>query len=182
MKSTNHLMQDHKYILRALNILERMAEETSMDGILPEQDVEDLLRFLTLFVNRHHQDKEEAVLFPAILQDANDPRHSQIRQMVLEHNQERSLVEGLEDALRTKDAADFVALSKRLILVLRSHIYKEDHILFELADQVMTHAKDEQVERYCEAFEKDWKDRVFPALSHKLNELEWKYLRRKQPV
>lgn len=182
MKSTNLLMQDHKYILRALNILEQMAEEAALDDRLPSQDVEDILRFLKLFADRHHQDKEEAVFFPALLVDGEDARFSKIRQMVYEHNQERSFVEGLEDALRTQSAADFAALARRLVAVLRSHIYKEDHILFELANEVLPAGIDDQVAMECEAFEKEWKDAVFPSMSRRLNELEWKYLRRKQTV
>src|SRR5688500_7832135 len=102
MKATNHLMEDHKYILRALNVLDQMAKAAGRGEQIDAQDVEDILQFLRLFADRHHQGKEESVLFPAILKDGHQGEYPKLCHLVFEHNQERSLVEGLEESLRTK--------------------------------------------------------------------------------
>jgi hemerythrin-like domain-containing protein len=178
MKATDHLMKDHKYILRALNVLEQMAEAADRGEPVVAHEVEDILQFLQLFADRHHQGKEESILFPAILQDGHQGEYPKLCHMVFEHNQERSLVEGLEDSLRTKKTRDFVHFAGRLVHILRTHIYKEDHILFELADSILSPATDELVARELEDFERSWRQTVFTGLLTRLDNLEWKYLGR----
>ena len=153
MKATDLLMREHKYIIRALNVIQQMASNVEHGKALDDRDVEDIIRFLRLFADEHHQGKEEAVLFPAMLK-ASDPGHlATLRWMTFEHDQERSLVEGLEDALRTKKGKDFVYFAERLNHILRTHIHKEDHILFELAGTCLSPGEDERVA--CELIVRD---------------------------
>src|SRR5262249_31936542 len=98
---------------------------------------------------------------------ANDNR---LRQMTFEHDQERSLVEGLEDALRTKKGPDFVLLAKWLALLIRTHIHKEDNILFELAERSLSSEQDEQVTAELNRFQVD------PGIVGALDGLEATYL------
>src|SRR5689334_22300237 len=101
MKCTDLLIQDHKIILRGLEVLQAMSEREQRSDPVAAEDVEMLLRFLRAFADDHHQNKEESAFFPALpVTCAID--YPSVRHMVFEHNQERSLVEGLEDALRTK--------------------------------------------------------------------------------
>jgi hemerythrin-like domain-containing protein len=176
MKATDHLINDHKYILRALNVLDQMSEQAAQGAPVDNRDVEDLLRFLELFADRHHQSKEESVLFPAIVGDGHHDEYPKVCQMVFEHNQERSLVEGLQESLQTRKTKDFVFFANRLVHILRTHIYKEDHILFELANSILTKEQDEALLREFEDFERLWRKTVFDGLVHRLNNLEWKYL------
>ena len=107
MKCTDLLTQEHKTILRALDILDHMAARIKGDQPLAVEDVETILHFLRAFADNQHQAKEESALFPELLRTsaANGPP---LRQMIFEHDQERSLVEGLEDSLRTKRGMEFV--------------------------------------------------------------------------
>jgi len=58
-------------------------------------DIETILRFLRVFADDHHQAKEESALFPE-LRRTSAGNQGPLRQMTFEHDQERSLVEGLE--------------------------------------------------------------------------------------
>ena len=93
MKCTDILIQDHKIILRALDILEQMAARTEKRQPVEPEDVETLLRFLRSFADDHHQVKEECALFPELMRTslANDGR---LRQMAFEHDQERFIAAG----------------------------------------------------------------------------------------
>jgi hemerythrin-like domain-containing protein len=175
MKATAVLMNEHKYILRALNILEQMALEVERGEAIDDTDTEYLLQFLRTFADGHHQGKEECVLFPAMLEgDRSD--YPKLCQMIFEHDQERSLVEGLEDAVRTKKGKDFVYYARRLVNILRTHIYKEDHILFGLADAAFSAEEDERVARNLADYERSWQDTVLSGQLKRLNALEWRYL------
>jgi hemerythrin-like domain-containing protein len=98
--------------------------------------------------------------------------------MIFEHDQERSLVEGLEEALGTKKGKDFVYFARRLIQILRTHIYKEDHILFEKADELLSPEDDANAAHGMEEFDRQWREKSLPGLMSQLRALEWKYLGR----
>jgi hemerythrin-like domain-containing protein len=171
MKCTDLLTQEHKTILRGLDILDHMAARIEEDQPIAVEDVETILRFLRAFADNQHQAKEESALFPELLRTsaAND---AALRQMIFEHDQERSLVEGLEDSLRTKRGMEFVHFANRLTGLIRTHIRKEDNILFPMAERCLSPEQDERVTTELNKFEVD------VAFLADLRRLEWTYLRR----
>ena len=176
MKATDLLIAEHKYILRALNVIEQMAVNVEHGRMPDDRDLEDVLQFLRLFADEHHQVKEEAVLFPAMSAATRAIPHGALRQMLYEHDQERSLVEGLEDALRTDKPKDFSYYAHRLNHILRTHIYKEDHVLFQMADECFSPEEDEQCACELAEFEKERKGKLLNGVLERLSGLEWKYL------
>ena len=174
MKCTDDLTQDHKVILRALDILDHMALRVGNNQPVDAEDVHAILRFFRAFADDHHQAKEESALFPELR--TLPTQQGPLRQMLFEHNQERSLVEGLEEALYTKKGGDFVYFADRLTSLLRTHIRKEDTILFDIVERTLTADQDERVTAQFAKFEFN------PASLADLRRLEWKYLRRGAPV
>jgi hemerythrin-like domain-containing protein len=154
MKCTDLLIEDHRVITRALDVLDRMATRVENGQSVEHADVEMLLRFLRVFADNYHQAKEESALFPELMRTslANDAR---LRQMMFEHDQERSLVEGLTEAMHTQKGADFVHFANWLVILLRAHIKKEDDILFDIADRSLTSEQDENVTSQLNRFEID---------------------------
>jgi hemerythrin-like domain-containing protein len=171
MKCTSLLMQDHKIILRALDVVDHMAERVANDQPVPAEDVETILRFLRAFADENHQTKEESALFPELLR-TSAANTAPLRHMIFEHDQERSLVEGLEEAMRTKQGVEFVQFAGRLTSLIRTHIHKEDYILFDVADRSLTTEQDERVTAELNRYQmkSGWLD--------ELRRLEWTYLRR----
>jgi hemerythrin-like domain-containing protein len=178
MKTTALLMEEHRHILRALYILEQMAIWTDKGQRIDDQDVEAILDFLKRFADEHHQSKEETILFPAMVAASRPVQNAALNQMIFEHDQERSLVEGLEDSLRTNHGKEFVYFAQRLVHVLRTHIYKEDHILFELADDILSKEEDAQAARDLQNCDSEWRAKVLDGLLAQLHRMEWKYLGR----
>src|SRR6266511_1663003 len=171
MKCTDLLIQDHKIILRALDILDHMAVRVENDQPVESADVESILRFLLTFADDYHQMKEESALFPELMR-TSAAQEGPLRQMLFEHDQERSLVEGLEDALYTKKGAEFVYFANRLTALLRNHIRKEDDIVFEIVERALSSEQDEKVTEQFNKFE------INERLQKELHRLEWKYLNR----
>jgi hemerythrin-like domain-containing protein len=171
MKSTGLLSQDHKIILRALEVLQAVATRTERGEPVDAEDVRSLLRFLRVFADDYHQAKEESAFFPELMR-ACAANHDALRHMIFQHNQERSLVEGLEDALCTKNVLEFVYFADRLIQLISSHIQKEEDVMFDIAEQSLSVEVDDRVASQLEKF------RVDPEILADLQGLEWKYLRR----
>src|SRR5262245_10418683 len=144
MKCTDLLIQDHQVILRALDVLDEMAVRTERKEQIEARDVEAILRFLRGFADNHHQGKEEFALFPElgrVLGEKDEP----VRQMIFEHDQERSLVEGIEDALYTQKGANFVEFVRHLTSLIRNHIQKEDNMLFKIAEGALSAEQHEAI-------------------------------------
>ena len=177
MKCTDLLMKDHKAILRSLNVLEEIAAKVGNGERVNPEDVESILQFLRIFEDEYHQTKEESALFPELMSCAQS-EHRNLRQMLFEHDQERSLVDGLEEALRTEKGMDFVRYTHRLSSILRSHIYKEDNILFNIIETSLSKEQDEKIAAEFEEFDQSLGPEKERRLFDSLRQLEWKYLRK----
>lgn len=66
MKATEYLIQEHKLILRALDLLDAMSATIEKGQAVDLQDGATVLDFLRWFGDAHHQAKEETILFPAL--------------------------------------------------------------------------------------------------------------------
>ena len=171
MKCTDLLFQDHKIILRCLDVLEHMAARVQNDQPFETEDLQAVLRFLRTFADEHHQTKEESALFPE-LRRTSAAQEGPLRHMLFEHAQERSLVEGLEDSVLTKKGMEFLHFANRLTSLLRTHIFKEDNILFEIVRRSLSPEQDEKVAAELNKFQ------INVELLADLRRLEWKYLRK----
>jgi hemerythrin-like domain-containing protein len=171
MKCTDLLIQDHKIVLRALDVLEQMAKRVENHQVLEHDDVATLLRFLRSFADDYHQGKEESALFPELRRFSTAP-DGPLRQMLFEHDQERSLVEAIEDALFTKKGFEFVHFAHRLIDLMRDHVRKEDRVLFEIVDRSLSKEQDENVVDQFNRFNLD------PLLMFEFRTLESKYTKK----
>ena len=113
MKATEFLIQEHKLILRARDVLDAMSIRIERTGTVEQFDVNKVLDFLRWFADAHHQVKEETILFP-VLKSAALSQGRAVEHMTLEHNQERALIEDMEKDLRLAKLLEFVACANRL--------------------------------------------------------------------
>lgn len=133
------LSEEHRVIERVLDQTERMLNEFRLDADFMGK----ALDFFRNFADECHHAKEENVFFP-VLEAAGIPREAgPIGCMLAEHEQGRSLVRAmtghLEPAARGDPyATDLLRASAReFITLLRGHIYKEDNVLFIVADHAL---------------------------------------------
>jgi len=175
MKVAQLLREEHRQILRALEILERMAYRKSHGEALNERDVADIIEFLRAYADAYHQGKEEAILFPALLMDADQKHFDKVCCMIFEHNQERSLADGLKEAVQTHSTKEFLFCANRLAEQTRAHISTEERVMLGLADSVFSPGEDQRVAGDLLTFERVWQESVLPHLLMRLDELELEY-------
>jgi hemerythrin-like domain-containing protein len=178
LKCVDSLIQEHRLILRAVYVLEAMADRAKNRQMPAEIDVDRLLLFFRRFADAHHQAKEECVLFPALRRKPDTPAEGALHRMMFEHEQERSLIEGLEDALRTRKDSDFSYYGRRLADILGNHIYKEDRILFALVERSITTDDDAVLADEMAAFDRDLQSGSHEEMHRLVTDLERKYLGR----
>ena len=176
MKSTDLLLEDHKNILGALDVLAEIAGRAERGQIVNQEDVESILDFLKGFGDQHHQGKEEHLLFPALLRDRAQKNYPELCALVFEHDRHRSLVEGLSESMVTKHTKDLVYYAKRLNEILRAHIKQEEEGLFPLVDSALSTAEDEIVALDMQAYDSVWQERELSTQLRKLADMKSKYL------
>jgi hemerythrin-like domain-containing protein len=175
MKATLILMEEHKYILRALGVITEMADRVANGEEADDRDVDCILQFLQAFGDDHHQEKEEAILFPALLKASNAEEHECLCQITFEHNQQRSLLEGIEDALRSRKGKDFVYYARRLAELVRIHIQTEEEQVFKHADALLSVEEDERIANELASYDSPHRAERLRDLLKRLVALEFKY-------
>jgi hemerythrin-like domain-containing protein len=170
------LISEHKVILRSVEVLRAMARHATDTQELNVGDVRGLLEIIRLFADDLHQGKEEGALFPVFTAKCDPLEVDAVRHMVFEHEEDRSLMEGIEDAIQRSHAGDFAENAHRLVDILRTHIYKEDNILFEMIDRQLSDEDDARILAEFETFDREFDRRGSDRIRHRLRMLEWKYL------
>lgn len=98
MKSTGVLKEEHGGVTIMLGILKKVCDRLGSGQAVPAGDLDRILEFLKVFVDRCHHAKEEDFLFPA-LERAGIPREGgPIGEMLSEHVKGREFIRGMSDA------------------------------------------------------------------------------------
>lgn len=146
MKPTELLTEEHKVIKRAIRLLQeadrRLQEgDDSVIDIYPQ-----LIDFIRHFADECHHGKEEDILF-RLLERRGMPREmSPLGVMMTEHEHGRTFVRNIDEATHRflegdKSARENVAKNAEGYAgLLKSHIEKEDGILYPMADNMLTEA------------------------------------------
>ena len=83
-----------------------------------------------------HLNREEGFLFPAFEAQTGNTQ-GPTAMMRMEHEQMRSLVSEMDEAIIAKDADSFLGLAETLMILTQQHNMKEEQILYPMSDQVL---------------------------------------------
>jgi hemerythrin-like domain-containing protein len=147
MKSVERLKAEHELIERGLTLLEKAVARLEAGQPLPEGFPEWAPRFFQQFADQCHHAKEEDVFFPVLKQRGIPEQGGPIGVMLHEHGLGRDCVGRMREASQAQpfDARTFADAARQYIPLLRQHIFKENNVLFRIAEQVMSEADDADV-------------------------------------
>ena len=162
MESSNRpsavLRAEHLTILRVIQILRRLVTRSEQGKGFERLAFKRCVEFFRLFADACHHAKEEDLFFP-VLEARGIPREGgPIGVMLHEHSLARQYTKEMSHALDAveegeKDAENkFHSAAHEYIELLTNHISKEDNVLFNMGDRVMS--DDDQTtlcNRFCEA-------------------------------
>jgi len=135
--ASEDLVAEHEGILSGLNILEKMVHHLEEGEPVDRKDLLGILDFLRLFADKCHHGKEEGLLFPELENRGMARENSPIGQLLIEHVEGRKFLAMMGEALKKEDFGSFSENATAYIALLRSHIKKENEILFPLGDQLI---------------------------------------------
>ncbi len=146
MTPTEELKSEHRIILKVLDAAMREVDTIARTGTVREDVVLKIIDFVRNFADACHHAKEEKRLFVKMSERGMPLNAGPLAVMLHEHEEGRRLVKAAADALPLASQGDKHALG---ILkdglagyadLLRTHIGKEDNILYPMADTLLTAA------------------------------------------
>jgi hemerythrin-like domain-containing protein len=155
--ATETLRSEHDAILRMLDAAEQTARRIKAGAAVSPDTLAGLLEFFKVFADRCHHGKEEDLLFPLLESKGLPNAGGPIGVMLAEHTQGRELIRRMTEAAgryRAGDRAaanDWASAAGDYAVLLRAHIQKENHVLFVMAERLLTR---EEQERLSADFEK----------------------------
>jgi len=160
-KASRQLMEEHTGVLLMLKILDAIRHRLEMDLEVPTEQLEDILEFFQVFVDKCHHGKEEDYLFPAL--EESDPAREggPLGILLTQHALGRTLVRGMKEGIGEYRQSGGTISNKfrenagRYIELLTRHIRQEDQMIFPLADRTLSPEKLEQLFNDYEKLEEE---------------------------
>jgi hemerythrin-like domain-containing protein len=151
---TRALRDEHALILRVVDALERTLDH-GREAAAARAAAGQFPTFFRLYTDALHHGKEEDLLFDAMAEEGFSKVDGPIAHMMEEHRLGRALVRQMADSadsLIDHPAAwrDFETAARDYVDLIRRHILKEDHGLFDTADSVLDGPA---CQRLCHAYE-----------------------------
>ncbi len=148
------MMSEHRQIESVLDALDSYIVALLKGEAVDREDLPRFIRFIREFGDTRHHAKEEAVLFPAMHEAGFPVEGGPVACMLQEHDTGRTLIESLEKSANEaawsddvlKDIADAAIEFSGM---LRSHIYKEDNMLYTMAVEELSTEAMAEVDRKC---------------------------------
>jgi hemerythrin-like domain-containing protein len=181
MRPTEELRKEHGIIMRLFAVLQSIGEMIDRHDAGMDAHLEQIMEFLTVFVDRCHHRKEEEIFFPELVRSKIPDEGEMVGVLVSEHLAGREIMEGMRRALdRRKQQVDeaspeFADVSNRYVKLFRQHIRRENGILFPMANERLSADRQEQISKGFQKLENEkigqGRHEAFHGLIEKLEEV-----------
>ena len=151
MKATEVLSSEHRVIERVLNSLERATNRLENGQAVRPEFFLSTVDFIRGFADGCHHRKEEGVLFKHMEAQGMPVQGSPLGVMLSEHELGRQYTRELLAAAQGMQSGEQGANQRAIqsargyVALLRQHIFKEDKILFPMADHIIPAEKHDSV-------------------------------------
>src|SRR4030067_1642255 len=160
-RGTEVLMTEHRAIERVLDVLEKMMDIYEAEDKLEVEMLSEVVDFLRNFADGCHHTKEEKLLFPALNAKGMPTDSGPVAVMLHEHDNGRGYIRGMVNGIEkfsaepAKAKKEILENARHYIDLLRQHIFKEDNILFPMADSLINEQEQKKLLADFERTEKE---------------------------
>ena len=142
--ATEILRGEHDAILEMIATLEAVVQRIDACENIPLETLNGLTEFFVLFADQSHHGKEEDLLFP-LMERKGVPRcGGPLGCMLAEHDEGRGFIQRMkqnaERCARGEEPARkaWTNAARGYATLLRNHIWKENEILFRMAERILS--------------------------------------------
>lgn len=138
------LIDEHKMIIRVVEALRVFAENMEDGWEVEEDTLNEIIEFMRLFAQKWHHAKEEDVLFPALIKRGVPATGCPLIHLKNEHKKSNDYVANLVHSMEihrmssVEGWADVIQGLKNLYSHYPNHIWKEENMLFPMANRILT--------------------------------------------
>jgi len=164
----DNLNHDHMLVLKSLRKLENRLNKPQRSGELKKAT--EFLNEIKGEMNIHFQ-KEEEILFPALNQHFEKalkkmdkpirPEGGPVNVMFLEHKSMRMIIQNLEHAIKNAEGNEISAFIAQFGALLRSHIFREENVLYIVADAKLKEKEKMKIAKRFQILSKKHKNEIF---------------------
>lgn len=141
---TEELRRQHRTIELGLGVLSRLVREAESAAGVNSAGLRACLDFLRLYADKLHHADEEELLFPALRRRVSGEALALLEGVEREHEEGRKLTATMYELLPAAEGGSeqgirrFVHAARQYMALILQHISKEDHVLFTIADRLLT--------------------------------------------
>lgn len=172
-----NLENEHVYILRLLDVMQKMVNTISTDIT----HLEMVVSLINDYVDSFHHAKEEILLFPLMIKKAFANEQGPIKAMLHEHDDSRAFVKALKNEVRAFKKGDDSALIRLYISMqgyidlIKEHINIEKNVLFRIANKTLSAEQQQDLLKEFEAAELVYSEGQIQKFINKIKGLEIAY-------
>lgn len=181
MNAIKIMNEEHKYILRMLNVVRNVCVKAMNEKKINYDDFNKIIEFIQVYADNHHHKKEEKILFNKMVEHIGETAEKVVKQgMLVEHDLGRLYIKDLVEALNKlksgdKDSlVDVIANAISYTHLLKRHIDKEDRVIYKFAERELNNDVLEYINIECKKNE-DNNKKIKDKYVSILEELEIKY-------
>jgi len=137
-KPTYILSQEHKSILKIADALIKECKLLESGKKLDKDFFVKAIDFIKNYADKFHHAKEEEILFAELNKNSESLHCNPVQQMIYEHDLGRKFVKALEKGLNKNNKLEIIKNANAYAQLIQEHIFKEDNILFNLADNSLS--------------------------------------------
>ncbi len=144
---TQVLSGEHQIILSVIDATLKACTEIENGKALNQEYFIKTVDFIKNYADKFHHAKEEDILFTAMLKNQELMHCNPIPVMLHEHDEGRKCVKGMEHALSENAVDELIEYARAYCMLLENHIYKEDNVLYPMAEAALSDKEKEEVNR-----------------------------------
>lgn len=159
-KAIKILVEEHKNILKMVDALEKECNEIKSGEKVDEDFFRKIIDFIKNYADKFHHAKEEEILFKEFCKTEEEGclHCNPVEQMIYEHNLGRDFVKGIEEGITEKNKRKIAENALGYVNLIREHIFKEENILYPMAENVLNKKIKERILKKFNEVEKQKKE------------------------
>jgi hemerythrin-like domain-containing protein len=143
MNITQVLSEEHQLILQVISTTLDECKALENGKEMDTGFFEEVITFIKNFADKFHHAKEEDILFKAMLENKECLHCNPIPVMMHEHEEGRRFVHGMVEGITNGNQDKLIENTRNYCNLLQQHIYKEDHVLYPMAEQALSETQKE---------------------------------------
>ncbi|OGI16549.1 MAG: hypothetical protein A3J63_03040 [Candidatus Moranbacteria bacterium RIFCSPHIGHO2_02_FULL_40_12b] len=132
------LSDEHQNILKGIDALLKECDSLKSGNKINKNFFKKAIDFIKGYADKFHHAKEEDILFIEMCRDEVQMHCNPTQQMLHEHNLGRNFIKELEKGIEESNKEKIIENARGYAQLLRDHIFKEDNVLYPMADESLS--------------------------------------------